>query len=65
MFRSSATFEGTGGDTLSETLACEYGAVLQKIGLECSGWILSELAKCFVQLWYGSGFTARILAILL
>ena len=34
-FCSSATFEGTGGDAASKILACKYGAVLQKIGLEC------------------------------
>ena len=34
-FCSFITFEGTGGDAASKTLACKYGAVLQKIGLEC------------------------------
>ena len=33
-----------GGDAPTNTLSCKYGAVLQKIGLECSA-ILSELAK--------------------
>ena len=30
-----------GGDTPSKTLACKYGAVLQKIGLECNGYSVS------------------------
>ena len=34
-FCSSTTFEGTGEDATSKTLACKYGAVLQKIRLEC------------------------------
>ena len=32
-FCSSTTFEGTGGDAASKTLACKYEIVLQKIGL--------------------------------
>ena len=38
---SSTTFEGTGGDASSKTLACMYGAVLKKIGLECSEFSVS------------------------
>ena len=41
MFHSSPAFEGTGGDAQSKTLACKYGAVLQKIGLECSGYAVN------------------------
>jgi len=36
--------ERAGGNAPTNTLSCKYGAVLQKIGLECSA-ILSELAK--------------------
>ena len=38
---SSTTFEGTVGDAPSKTLGCKYGAVLQKIGLECNGYSVS------------------------
>ena len=41
MFRSSIAFKGTGGDAPSKTLVCKYGAVLQNIGLECSGYSVS------------------------
>ena len=33
--------QGVGGDAASKTLACKYGAVLQKIGLGCSGFSVS------------------------
>ena len=57
---SSTTFEGTGGDAASKTLASKYEAVLQKIGLECI-----EFSVRLQKFRYGNGFTTHILAILL
>ena len=51
MFCSSTSFEGTGGDAASKTLASKYGAVLQKIGLECI-----EFSVRLQKFRYGSGF---------
>ena len=62
--RSSTTFEGTGGEALSKTLAGKYGVVLWKIVLECSGFSVNLQSIIFLKLWSGSGFTARIVAIL-
>ena len=59
-FCSSTTFEGTGGDAASKTLASKYEAVLQKIGLECI-----KFSVRLQKFRYGSGFTTQILAILL
>ena len=57
-FRSSTTFEGT-----QKTLAGKYGAVLQKIRLECSGSSASLQTIKFVKLQYDNSCTARILTL--
>ena len=51
MFCSSTTFEGTGGDAALKTLACKYGAVLQKIGLECIEFSVKLQTFCKAMLW--------------
>ena len=60
MFCSSTTFEGTGEDAASKTLASKYEAVLQKIGLECI-----EFSVRLQKFRYSSGFTTQILDIVL
>ena len=39
--RGTLCSEGMGGNAPLKTLACKYGAVLQKIGLDCSGYSVS------------------------
>ena len=57
---SSTTFEGTGGDVASKTLACKYGAVPQKIRLECI-----KFSVRLQKFQYGSDFSTQILVVLL
>ena len=57
---SSTIFEGLSGDAASKSLACKYGAVLQKIGLK-----YIKFSMRLQKFWCGSDFTTQILAILL
>ena len=54
-FCSSTIFVGMGGDAPSKTLVCMYGAVLQKIGLECSGFSVSlqDILQSYSKQSYG------------
>ena len=41
----------SGGDAALKTLACKYGAVLQKIGLECIKFSVKLQTFCKAMLW--------------
>ena len=58
-FRSTTTFEGTGGDAPSKTLACKNRVVRQKIGLECSGFSVS-LRNISYSYAHGSAFSTPL-----